>query len=321
MVAAGLAVAGPVVLKTTVTAMCSVKDKSPGSITIFLRENNIDDAVRAAVIRKTQKARKIQKKAQAQANKLADFDVATETELAGTIQNLEDEMATFGNAKIALRTYLQTQYKSRRMLRSGIYNSIPMVSEFRQQVKPYALRMNPLPAPGTKINTKSQIAYLRKLLHLMISEDLMRPLEPTARLEDQKLVRQLPVISERYVNPESIRLKKLQEASVASMASPKDNPWFELLRAEYMGKILYDGGFFRVFLIQFNPNKGALISLTTFPSPTRPTNVSIYNPFPKAKMFTRVGKRPQSLCTRTTKDNLWSTRVTLPSLQMAHQNS
>ena len=32
-----MAVAGPVVLKTTVTAMCSVKDKSPGSITIFLR--------------------------------------------------------------------------------------------------------------------------------------------------------------------------------------------------------------------------------------------------------------------------------------------
>jgi hypothetical protein len=106
MVAAGMTVAGPLVLKMTVTALCSVKSKSPGSITLFLRENNIDDAVRAAVIRKKQKARKMQKKAEAQANKMADFDVATETVLAGTIQNLEDEIATFGNAKIALRTYL-----------------------------------------------------------------------------------------------------------------------------------------------------------------------------------------------------------------------
>jgi hypothetical protein len=114
----------------------------------------------------------------------------------------------------------------------------------------------------------------------MIGEDLLRPLEPTARPEDQKLVRQLPVISERYVNPESIRLKQLQEASVASMASPKDNPWFDLLQVEYMGKILYDGGYFRVFAIQFNPNKGPLISLTTMQSTTLPTYVSIYNPFP-----------------------------------------
>ncbi len=99
----------------------------------------------------------------------------------------------------------------------------------------------------------------------MIGEDLMRPLEPTARPEDQKLVRRLPVISERYVNPESIRLKTLQESTVASMALLKDNPWFALLREEYMGKILFDGGYFRVFLIQYSPNKGALISLIPKP--------------------------------------------------------
>jgi hypothetical protein len=99
MVVAGIAVASPLVLKTKVTAMCSIKSKSPGIITRFLRENNIDDAVKAAVIRKKQKARTIQKKAQAQANKMADFDVATETVLAATAQDLEDEIATYGNAK------------------------------------------------------------------------------------------------------------------------------------------------------------------------------------------------------------------------------
>ena len=257
-----MAVAAPMALKTKVTAMCSVKRRTPGTITTFLRENNIDDAVQAAVIRKKEKARKMQKKARAQANKMADFDVATETVLAATAQDLEDEITTYGNAKGALKTYLQDQYKSRRILRNGIYNNIPLVSEFRQKVKPHALRMNPFPTVGNKINTNIQIAYLRKLLHVMIGEDLKRPLEPTARSEDQKLVRRLPVICERYINPESVRLKALQESTVAAMASPKDNPWFVLLQDEYMGKILYDGGYYRVFRIQYNLNKGAPVTQT-----------------------------------------------------------
>ncbi len=90
--------------------------------------------------------------------------------------------------------------------------------------------MNPIPTADNKINTNIQIAYLRKLFHLMIGEELKRPLEPTARSEGQQLVRRLPVICERYINPESVRLKALQESTVAAMASSKDNPWFVLLQ-------------------------------------------------------------------------------------------
>jgi hypothetical protein len=39
------------------------------------------------------------------------------------------------------------------------------------------------------------------------------------------------------------------------MATPKDNPWLRKLQDEYLGQILYDGGYFRVFAIQFVPNK------------------------------------------------------------------
>ncbi len=92
-------------------------------------------------------------------------------------------------------------------------------------MKPYALRMNPCPAPGgNKVSTNELISYLRRLLALMITEDLQRPLQPTARPEDQKFVRQLPVISATFLNPESVRLKKLQESTVAAMAAPKDDP-------------------------------------------------------------------------------------------------
>ncbi len=182
----------------------------------------------------------MQKKARSHANKMADFDVVAETMLAETVGALANEVASFGKAKIAVRTYLQERYKSRWLLRNGKYKTIPYDSEYQQKVKPYALRMNPFPSDGGKVTTDMQITYLTKLLHLMIAEDFQRPLETTARPEDQQLVRRLPVLSEHHLNPESVRLKLLQESTVAAMAAPKDNPWFALLHEEYMGKILYD---------------------------------------------------------------------------------
>ena len=79
------------------------------------------------------------KKAMAQAKKMAAFDVAAETVLADSVRDLDIEIATFGTSKTAVKTYLQEQYKSRLLLRNRVYNTIPIVSEFRQQVKPYAL--------------------------------------------------------------------------------------------------------------------------------------------------------------------------------------
>jgi hypothetical protein len=123
--------------------------------------------------------------------------------------------------------------------------------------KPFRLRVNPHPTPGTKITADMQITYLKRLLYLMIDKDLLRPMEPTVSAGDTQLVRRLPVISEAYLNPESVRLKRLQESTVAALAQPTDNPWYAKLMDEYMGKILYDQkAFYRVFAIQYVPNKG-----------------------------------------------------------------
>ncbi len=138
---------------------------------------------------------KIQERAKAQAKKIMNFDVAVQTTMAKTWSELEGEMASFGKGKTALKTYLQEQFKSRKVLHNGIYNSIPIVSEFRSKAKPYALRMNPHPVDGFKQNNDMQLTYLKNLLRVMIAEDNLRSLEPTARPEDAKLVRQLPVIT------------------------------------------------------------------------------------------------------------------------------
>ncbi len=123
MVAAGTAVAGSLQLTSAVATLCSVRKKSPGKVTTFLRVNGIGDAVDAAVLCKIMKAKKKEQKAQAQANKMADFDVAQEIVLAPTVAALNAEIATYGKSKIAVRTYLQEQYKSRKLLRNGKYNT------------------------------------------------------------------------------------------------------------------------------------------------------------------------------------------------------
>jgi hypothetical protein len=192
------------------------------------------------------------------ANKMMDLDVAVQTKLANTNSELNGKMAAFGNGKKALKTFLQEQYKSRILRRDGVYNNntISVGSEYRSKTKPYRLRMNPFPTEGKTNSNDTQItSYLKSLLYVMMAE-AKRPLEPTAQPQDAKLVRNLPVISETFLNPRSTHLQKLQQATVAALAQPKDNPWYTRLQEEYLGKILWDGALFRVFAIQYNANKG-----------------------------------------------------------------
>ena len=227
-----------------------------GRLTVYLRAQNIRDAVEAAVIRKQNKIAKKTEKARLHAQKMMDLDVAVQTTLAKDNIELNGEIAAFGNSKGALKNYLQEQFKARMLLRDAVYKTIPVLSEYRSKKKPYRLRMNPFPTEGKTPGTNAQITYLKSLLNVMMAEDAQRPLEPTAQPQDAKLVRSLPVIVATFVNPRSTHLKKLQRDTVAALAQPEDNPWYTRLREEYLGRILWDGGLFRIFAIQYNANKG-----------------------------------------------------------------
>jgi hypothetical protein len=229
--------------KSPITLSPYTKTYTTGQFTHFVRENNILDAVEAAVVRKKRKMAKMNEKARAQAKKMNDVDVALTTTLPETTTDLDEEISSYGNSKGALRTYRQDQYKSRKFLHNGIYHSIPEVSDFRSSTKPFILKMNPDPSSGTKVATDMQISHLKRLLYLMISEDRERHLEAT-------------VGRGVYMNPVSTRLKQRQETTVQNMSLPKDNPLYDQLHKAYMGKILYDGGYYRVISIQFVPNKG-----------------------------------------------------------------
>jgi hypothetical protein len=126
---------------------------------------------------------------------------------------------------------------------------------FRSTKKPFKLRMNPTPNPGERTTDKERIAYLRVVLLLMMNENATRPLHPTLGTATTNLVRTLPVVAEVFVNPLVVRLKGEQEALVQAMASPKDNLWLMKLQQEFIGEVLYDGGYYRVFAVQYVPNK------------------------------------------------------------------
>ncbi len=111
------------------------------------------------------------KKARAQAKKMEAVDVALNKSLAESTRDQEEEIASFGSPKTALRTFLQDQYRSRHLLHNGSYNTIPTISEFRSTAKPYKLRMNPHPDKGNNPTTYVRIAYLKRLLNVMIAED------------------------------------------------------------------------------------------------------------------------------------------------------
>ena len=113
--------------------------------------------------------------------------MAVQTTLAKDNSELNGEIAAFGNSKGALKTYLQEQFKSRMLLRDGLYKTIPVLSECRSKKKPYRIRMNPFSTEGKTPSTDAQITYLKSLLTVMMAEDAKRLLEPTAVPKTQSL--------------------------------------------------------------------------------------------------------------------------------------
>ena len=251
----GFGLQAPKEVKDALGKLCSVRRRNPGAITVYIREEIAKDEIEGERVRNQRKALKLEAKKRAQASRMSNYDAAVETTLAQSKAELANEISSYGNGLGNLLHYLQQQFKARKLLRKGLYYTIPNVSQFRSLKKPYTLRMNPPAQPGIKITTKSQIEYLTELLHIMMAEDSMRELQPTMRPDENKLVRSLPVISEIFQNPLALRLKTEQEAQIRAMVTPKDNPWLSKLQSEYLNKIFYDGGYFRVFAVQYVPNK------------------------------------------------------------------
>jgi hypothetical protein len=132
------------------------------------------DEIEGARIRTARKQQNLAKKARVQANKMATYDSAMETTYANSKADLDIEIRSYGKSSGHVLKYLQEQFKGRKLLKQGHYNTIPTLSKFRSAKKPYKLRMFPPTNPHERLTTQAHTAYLRELLGIMIDEDNAR---------------------------------------------------------------------------------------------------------------------------------------------------
>jgi len=131
VVQAGFGLRADTELRNVIGTLCGVRRRHPGLITQYIRDSIHADEVEAAAIRIARKNTEREKKARAMANKIAKYDIANETNLAHTQQDLDTEITSYGKAQGNVLQYLQDQFKSRTLLRNGLYNTIPTTSKFR----------------------------------------------------------------------------------------------------------------------------------------------------------------------------------------------
>jgi hypothetical protein len=72
---------------------------SMGAVTLFLRGVHEDDRVAAAAHRRANKQFKLNESARLQADRMANYDKASETQLAMTTQSLTDEILSLWHLK------------------------------------------------------------------------------------------------------------------------------------------------------------------------------------------------------------------------------
>jgi hypothetical protein len=89
-------------------------------------------------------------KARAHAKKVMNFDDAVQASLAETGSDLEGKIASFGKGQMALKMYLQQQFKSRKLLRNiwNIQHCTCRVRVSLQSKTISSLRMNTHPVDG-----------------------------------------------------------------------------------------------------------------------------------------------------------------------------
>jgi hypothetical protein len=102
--------------------------------------------------------------------------------------------------------------------------------------KPFKLQMEPHKPISGSLKTSDKIEYITSLLRLMILEDIGRSSAPTIAVEDTGIVRRLPVLNVKFLNPLSRRLKSEQETDIARKLYPTDDPFLTKLQAEWVGK-------------------------------------------------------------------------------------
>jgi hypothetical protein len=161
---AGIAVTAHKNLKRAVNAVCSVRREKIGVVARLVRTAQDQDKVEQVETRKRKAVDKHANSLRLKAAKAAKVDKAEHTaahELILSVRNLEDQLAARQNNKQSQTTFLKNQFDARILGDlQQTHNSIG--NEFRK--RDGGIRKYPE-------NKKDELAYLTKVVKLMIAED------------------------------------------------------------------------------------------------------------------------------------------------------
>ena len=204
------------------------------------RGHRAADELAADVHRKEQRADLLAENEKLAAVRGQKKDKAHSIELIVSVRDLRAHLAakTGKGARMAL---LSQQYDARVSGRATLfsYSQAAIGMEYRimsQRAKP--LKKSPS-------DEEDGLAYLTRLLELMITDDVKEGRYDAGRLQEAQaaeviIARELPVISEEHTSAYSKMLKKKAKEEAAALMDVEDDPVLVRLMDEYVGKVLFD---------------------------------------------------------------------------------
>jgi hypothetical protein len=249
----GIALTADPTLQIAIGTLCSVRRKTLGKITKYIREAHGHDRVQAKECRKRKAKDKYDNNVRKKAKRAELRDYAEElcaTSMVTTLEAFDIQLAAHGTSKKGKKAFLREQYHAR--VSGETPRSYPSIGpEFRSKFG--KLKLTPSCA------TKCHEEYLTDLVKAMIVEDSDLIGVNANRMPQytQHFIRVVPEISSDFTNPKSVTMKAEFAQQISDLAAPIDDPVYVELHGKYYYAILYDFEtraslkLFRIVAIQF----------------------------------------------------------------------
>jgi hypothetical protein len=249
----GIAITAHPCLQIAIGALCSVRRKTPGKITVFIRASHGNDKAEAVRARKRKARQKYDNNVRKKAKRAELRDYAEElcaTSLVTTERALQNQLHAHGSHIQGKMKFLREQFHAR--VSGSITREYPSIGkEFRTKYGKLKLT--------SSCKTQCKLEYLTNLIKAMIVEDSdFIGINGNKVAEfTQNFIRVVPEISSEFTNPKSVAMKAEFSSEISVLATPIDDPVYILLHEKYSGAILYDfetrssSKLFRIVAIQF----------------------------------------------------------------------
>ena len=251
--AGGIALTAHALLQDAIGNLCSVRRKSPGRITTFIRAAHAVDRFEAVTARKRKAREKYANNVRKKAKRAALTDYAEEvcaTSMVTTLPALQIQLEAHAGSKNGQMKFLKDQFHAR--VSGATPRNYPSLGkDFRTKFGKLKLT--------SSVPKQCNLAYLTSLISAMIVEDcdLIGVNENRMPQLTQHFIRVVPEISSEFTNPKSIHLKAEFGQQIAELSAPIDDPMYVELHGKYFGAILFDfetrssSKLFRIVAIQF----------------------------------------------------------------------